>query len=45
MTDQQLEKTRTLKQSFASSAPQPEAICRKTLHASNKREPEQEGEE
>ena len=40
MTDQLLEKTRTLKQSFASSAPQPEAICHMALHASAKREPE-----
>ena len=40
MTDQLLEKTRTLKQCIASSAPTPEAICHVALHASNKPEPE-----
>ena len=38
LTDQLLEKTRTLKQSIASSAPQPAAICYMALHATNKRE-------
>ena len=40
MTDQLLEETRTLKQSVASSAPQPAAICYMALHATNKREHE-----
>ena len=40
MTDQLLDKTRTLKQSVASSAPQPAAICYMALHATNKREHE-----
>ena len=40
MTDQLLEETRTLKQSVASSAPQPGAMCYMALHATNKREHE-----
>ena len=40
VTDQRLEKTRTLKQSVASSAPQPEAMCYMAIHATNKREQE-----
>ena len=35
-----IEETRTLKQSVASSAPQPAAICYMALHATNKREHE-----
>ena len=40
MREQLLEETRTLKQSVASSAPQPAAICYLALHAANKREHE-----